>query len=279
MPSVQSLSYGANEVRRFDRERFVATLFAAPEPRERLMVLYAFNIELARVREAVREPMAGMIRLQWWREVLAGGRDAEAARHPVAAQLSAMMRDRPDLGADIERMLTARERDLATEIPADLAALEVYAADTAGALAALAVRLLDGSVDSVAAGRSAGTAFGLVGLLRATPHHLSMGWLTLPLACLRQAGISAEDVLSGRAARDTIAEAAKPVAMRAAEGLAKARRMRFERKVLPALLPATIAAGHLAALKRAEWDVFDPRVAQPRPMPMRLAFNALRGRF
>ena len=45
------------------------------------------TLEIARVRDLAREPMPGEIRLQWWREVLAGERDGEAAAHPVAAAL------------------------------------------------------------------------------------------------------------------------------------------------------------------------------------------------
>ncbi|MDE1903717.1 MAG: squalene/phytoene synthase family protein, partial [Alphaproteobacteria bacterium] len=54
-------------VRQHDRDRFATAMFA-PEPRrENLFALYAFNYELAKVRESVREPMMGRVRLQWWR--------------------------------------------------------------------------------------------------------------------------------------------------------------------------------------------------------------------
>ena len=74
-------------VREADRDRYLATLFAPAEMREALMALYAFNIEISRVRDVAREPMPGEIRLQWWREVLSDERDGEAASHPVAAAL------------------------------------------------------------------------------------------------------------------------------------------------------------------------------------------------
>ena len=61
-------------VREADRDRYLATLFAPAEHRDALFALYAFNVEIARVRELAREPMPGEIRLQWWREVLAGER-------------------------------------------------------------------------------------------------------------------------------------------------------------------------------------------------------------
>ena len=57
-------------VREADRDRYLATLFAPAEQRDALFALYAFNVEIARVRELAREPMPGEIRLQWWREAL-----------------------------------------------------------------------------------------------------------------------------------------------------------------------------------------------------------------
>src|SRR3990170_2493394 len=74
-------------VREADRDRYLATLFAPAEHRDALFALYAFNAEIARVRDVAREPLPGEIRLQWWREVLTGERDGEAAAHPVAAAL------------------------------------------------------------------------------------------------------------------------------------------------------------------------------------------------
>ena len=57
-------------VRRHDRDRYQTALFAPADRREALFALYAFNYEIARVRETVTQPMLGQIRLQWWREVV-----------------------------------------------------------------------------------------------------------------------------------------------------------------------------------------------------------------
>ncbi|MEW5727001.1 MAG: squalene/phytoene synthase family protein [Pseudomonadota bacterium] len=103
MPSDMPLSHAADTVRRLDRDRFVTALFAPSEARERLMLLYAFNAEVARVRESVHEALAGQIRLQWWREALAGEREAETARHPVAGPLLAACRAHKVSGAAFER--------------------------------------------------------------------------------------------------------------------------------------------------------------------------------
>src|SRR3546814_16622414 len=62
------LSYCASQLRRYDPDRFLTALFAPPERRESLFAIYAFNLEIAKTREVISEPMLGQIRLQWWRD-------------------------------------------------------------------------------------------------------------------------------------------------------------------------------------------------------------------
>src|SRR5260370_501456 len=72
-----------------DKDRFLAALFAPAEHRGALYALYAFNSEIARVRESIREPLAGEIRLQWWNDAIAGRAAGDAQSNPVAAALLA----------------------------------------------------------------------------------------------------------------------------------------------------------------------------------------------
>src|SRR6266851_3279658 len=72
-----------------DKDRFLTALFAPAERRGALHALYAFNIEIARVRKIVREPLAGEIRLQWWNDAIAGQAAGEVQSNPVAAALLA----------------------------------------------------------------------------------------------------------------------------------------------------------------------------------------------
>lgn len=259
------LSYAAHEVRRHDRDRFATALFAPPDLREQLMVLYAFNVEVARIRESVREPMAGMVRLQWWREALAGKRPGETANHPVAAPLLEACRMHKVSGAAFERMLDAREADLDAQPPADLIALEAYAEASSASVTQLALEML-GVRDEAShqAGRAVGTAFALVGLLRSVPYQTAMGRVMLPLESQDPEAMSA---------------AARIVAARARALLAEARQQPVDRRAIPALLPATLASGHLRLLERVGFDLFDARLALPRTMPVRLMWNVMRGKF
>src|SRR5258706_7401227 len=75
------LSPVAALVRRHDRDRYQTVLFAPAARREALFALYAFNYEIARVRESVTEPMLGQIRLQWWRANIAAASEGSPVRH------------------------------------------------------------------------------------------------------------------------------------------------------------------------------------------------------
>ena len=111
-------------VRAADRDRFLTSLFAPAEHRPALLALYAFNLEIARVREVVDQPLAGEIRLQWWNDVLAGDGRGEIEAHPVASALRASA---ARYGLPPERLRTtisARRFDLYDEPMATLAELE-----------------------------------------------------------------------------------------------------------------------------------------------------------
>src|ERR1700681_4335702 len=80
----------AQSVRRADPDRYFSALFAPAAVRPHLMTLYAFNHEVARVAETVRQPMMGEIRLEWWRETLEGARNGAPRNHDVARALAAL---------------------------------------------------------------------------------------------------------------------------------------------------------------------------------------------
>jgi NADH dehydrogenase [ubiquinone] 1 alpha subcomplex assembly factor 6 len=279
MSSPLSLSVNAEQVRRLDRDRFATALFAPAERREPLFALYAFNIEVARVRETVSEPLLGRIRLQWWREALdtlyAGNRLA----HPVAEGLLPAI---PRLSRPLfDRLLDAREGDLDNEPPADLAGLEAYAEATSATLNGLALAILGvANPAAEAAARHLGVAWALTGLLRAVPFHAASGRLYLPAELLAEHGVSARDVMAGRTSPG-LAKVAQAIAERARHHLDAARhhRRQVPREALPGLLTGPLADRYLRALDRSGGNLMDSRWSAIRPRPLRLAWHALRGRY
>jgi phytoene synthase len=158
--------YCEAEVRAGDKNRYLADLFAPAAARPHLFALQAFNLEIANVRRRVTEPMAGEIRLQWWREVLKGERPG--AGSPVAVALLDTVSRFELSGTALERIIDARAFDLAEEPRAELAALENYAEAPAGMLFQLASHVLAGGAFAsyADAARPAGIAYGLATALQ-----------------------------------------------------------------------------------------------------------------
>jgi phytoene synthase len=117
-------------VREHDKDRFLATLFAPAEQRRYLLALYAFALEVARVKYLVHDPMAGMIRLQWWHDAISGSRDGEAAAHPVASALLTTISTRGLSAEFLLRVVEARQEELQGE-PADGAEVAILSAASA----------------------------------------------------------------------------------------------------------------------------------------------------
>ena len=88
-----AVAFCADLVRNHDFPRYAATLFVSAEQRRALLALYAFNVEISRVRDQVSQPMPGEIRLQWWTDMLAGEDHGGAEGNPVASELWLAVRD------------------------------------------------------------------------------------------------------------------------------------------------------------------------------------------
>ena len=256
-------AYCAAQARAADHDRWLCSLFA-PEPQRRdLWALLAFNLEIARTREVVREPMLGQIRLQWWREAIAEAYACQVRAHQVMAPLAdAIARHRPP-PARFEALLEGRLRDLDDQPFETLAALEAYAQATSATLSLLMLDLLD--VDDDAARKAAeavGTAWAMVGLVRASPHLASRRRLMLPQDLMGD--INPESLFTGRP-DDRLAGVLRAVIDRAAELLVEARR--HHRKVpaqaLPALIPARLLDRQIARICRAGFRVFDQPAETP----------------
>jgi phytoene synthase len=128
------------------KERYWASLYAPAEKRGALYALYAFDHEISRIAQAVREPMAGEIRLQWWREVLEGKRGDEAAAHPVAATLLKAVADHQ---LPVSRLLAAIDAHASDLYDEPLADFDEYGEATKGVIIALAAQILGASGDAV----------------------------------------------------------------------------------------------------------------------------------
>jgi len=250
-----AFAYCAELVRTADRDRYLATLFAPAQHRAALHALYAFNLEVARVREAAHQPMPGEIRLQWWREVINSERDGEAQANPVAAALlTTMARDRlpPD---KLTALIEARRFDLYDEPMATIAGLEAYASKTSAAVIALAAQIL--GADAGAAAEPSGIAYGIGRLLRAFPLHAARHQLYVPMEIFERFQIRVGDVLSGQSSAklEAALAALRDIARRHLRA-ADEHVMALPHQALPAFLPVALVRPSLDLLDRC--DAFAP---------------------
>ncbi len=233
----------AATVRTADPDRYFATLFAPAAARPFLFALYAFNAEVARVAETVREPMLGAIRLEWWRETAEGAARAAPRNHDVARGLAALFATGKVVLADFEALIAARGFDTSPDRHADFAALENYVDATGGAVMRLAIRILGGDP---ALAREAALAYGLTGLLRSLPFHNARHKLYMPLDLLSAMHLTPEEFFVLRD-DDRMDAVAHQVALRARNHFLEARKARPD-TALATLLPAALVPLYLRRL-------------------------------
>ena len=256
-----AFAYCAKVVRATDRDRYLATLFAPAESRGALYALYAFNSEVARVREMARQPLPGEIRLQWWSDVLRGERSGEASANPVASALLAAMGQYSIASAKLINLIDARRFDLYDEPMAAVADLETYARRTSSALLALAGQILSGS-EVQAAAEPAGIAYAIVRMLRALPVHAARHQLYVPTEVLKRHQVQAEDLFAGRTATGLNAALADLRNLARNHLATAAERMsELPRAALPAFLPVGLVRPSLDRLERS--DAFAPAEIPP----------------
>jgi phytoene synthase len=275
-------AYCAHQVRRHDYDRYLCALFAPAEQRQALVALYAFNLEVATIREVVSEPLLGQMRLQWWRDAMEAAYAGTAPPHPVAQPLGEAIRRFDLTRGHFDRLLEARAFDLDDGAPADTEALLAYVEATSATLVALALEVVGETGEAASdAGYHVGMAWGLTGLLRSVPFHAAARRVYLPATLCRDAGVELSDLFELRSGEGLVRAVAE-LAEVARHHLASARRDRkqIEKRVLPALLPATLAGGYLNALEKAGFDPFGQSVGAAGPGQLiRLAVTALRRRF
>jgi len=251
-----AFSHCAELVRAADRDRFIASLFAPADRRPALQALYAFDTEVARVREVAHTALPGEIRLQWWSEAIARERDGEANANPVASALLASMEKfqlRRELLLDL---IEARRFDLYEDPMPTLAELETYLRRTASSLVSLAATILAGA-EFEAVTAPAGIASGLAQALRAFPLHVARQQLFLPVDMLERHKVHLHDVFAGRSSPG-LAAAFAELRDAARRHLATAGQelKALPHQVVPALLPLAVVRPWLDRSERR--DPFTP---------------------
>ena len=197
--SKESAAFCADLVRTHDFARYASTLFLPQVQRRALLSVYAFNVEISRVRDQVSQPLPGEMRLQWWTDMLAGAGHGGVEGNPVAAELLQTIGEFRLPVEPLSRLIEEHQFDLYNDPMPSMAALEGYVTDTSSALFSLGARIAappSAVIDHLA--RHAGLAQGMAQVIAALPLDAARRQLFLPLQLLQQHGGGMEEVFSGK---------------------------------------------------------------------------------
>lgn len=256
-----SLSYCGELVKAQDPDRFLLSMFAPASVREDLWALFAFNHEIAKTREVVSETQLGLIRLQWWREAIAGvfERD-EVLEHEVLKALAQAITAHNLPRAHFDMLAQAREFDLEDVLPGNLEGLLNYADFTSTPLMKLAVKITGGDEETEPV-QPVAVNYALAGILRSVPFCARQRRCYLPEDLLKSAGQRLDKLYDLKPA-ESLPGVVKAAAEMAVDGIACENR--FLR------VSNTMAWLYLKQLKAVNYDVFHPKLALPP------AFRAIR---
>jgi phytoene synthase len=212
------------------------------------------------VATRVREPLAGELRLAWWREALAGVRPAEAAGAPIAAALIDTMAKFALPVSAFEDLLQALTFDVYDDSMESREGLEAYGIATTGALTALGAQVLaEGSeTDARAASDAAGAGLALARSVL----DLAIGRrrpMLAPRALIERHGVSLAEARAGGGGdglRAALAELADAADTRFDE--AEARLAALPSALAPAFAPLATARLDLRRWRRVGAAPFAP---------------------
>ncbi|MFU0503771.1 phytoene/squalene synthase family protein [Pseudaminobacter sp. NGMCC 1.201702] len=246
-------------VRAADRDRYLSVLYAPEEKRAALFALYAFNAEIAGVRDRIREALPGEVRLQWWRDVISAGTRQAAAGHPVAEAVIETITACHLPQEAFLNYLDARIFDLYDDPMPSRNDLEGYCGETAAALIQLASLILEAEAAPEFANLAghAGCAQAITGLLRLLPIHRSRGQCYIPREILTAVGSSPEEYSKGEAGAGAAQLVGAMIAL-AQEHLAAFEKDAFNlpATLRPAYLPTALTGPYLKRIALARAGAF-----------------------
>src|SRR5258705_4436350 len=201
-PSKDSAAFCADLVRTHDLARYASTLFLPAIQRRALLAIYAFNVEISRVRDQVSQPLPGEIRMQWWTDMLEGAGHGEVEGNPVAAELLQVIRDFRLPVGPLSRLIEEHQFDLYNDPMPSMAALEGYVTDTSSSLLSLGAGIAgqpSEAIDHLA--RHAGLAQGMAQVIGSLPLDAARRQLFRPVQLLQQHRSGIEEVFAGNPTR------------------------------------------------------------------------------
>lgn len=250
----------SKQLKHQDPDRYLTTIFAKNKiQHDQLITLYSFNLELAQIRERVNEPIAGMVRLQWWHDIFDKKR-LTTRDHELLPHLKDMILDTTHL----HTIISARENDLSPTPFTTETELLTYCEETSSTLLYLAYTLLTKEPLSPKHKQQLshlGKAWALCGLLRAHHFFNQQQWLYIPTNWLNQQQLSPEDVFTNNK-QEKILPLLQKILQHAKYEISQSQKLPKSLKPISLYLPLTQI--YLKKIIRKKGDVINhPITASP----------------
>lgn len=228
-----SIDACADLVKKGDPDRYLSVMAAPVEARDRLLVLYAFNLEVARAPWASKEELIAEMRLQWWLDTINEIYDGKVRHHEVVAPLAAVIAAYKLPQQLFVELIEARQFDIYREGHTGMSAFDTYIDATSGNLMRL-VALSLGSEDLPCVAEF-GYGVGVANLWRALPALYAAGRHPVPVTCALD-----RNAVAGGEVPENLSNSLRDISDRAH---AKVRSARRARKTLPKSAAPAMLAG------------------------------------
>ncbi|KAJ6261891.1 hypothetical protein Dda_2690 [Drechslerella dactyloides] len=266
-------AYCLNLLKSHDHPSFILSAFVPFPARNAHLAIRAFNIDLARIADAVSNPTVGRMRMQFFRDAIENTFAGRPPQEPTALLLARVLHADalPLTKSFFLKLIAAREGYLSNRPYASLDALESYAESTYSSLQYLSLESLgfrSANLDHVAS--HIGKAAGIAAVLRGTPVlaappggvNSTQAAVLLPVDVCAEHGLRQEDVIRYGGTAEGLKDVVFAVATRASDHLITAREMlkhagdEGKGRAFTTFLPAVPTSLYLSRLEKVDFDVF-----------------------
>ncbi len=190
--------YCLQHLRENDKFAYLTTLLIPYAHRRDIVILNAFQVEIARIRFMVTEAIPGEIRLQWWRDAL-NQNQTEAKANPLAEALLEIIEKHNLPKQDFDKILLARAFDLYNDPLPLWSDFETYAGETRSLFLRLTCLVcgIKPSKNLATACGHAGIALAIQQILQNFACDAARGQIYIPSDVLIRAGADKEKIING----------------------------------------------------------------------------------
>ena len=245
---------------RHDPDRFLMSMICPPERRTALWSLTAFNYEIAKTREVVSETTIGLIRLQWWRDMIESIYEGQAVQdHLILQGVQAAVQDYGLDQADFETLIHGREFDLEDVLPASIGGLRNYASFTTAPLNRMMLKILAQDEEDIVI-EQVSQNYAMTGLLRSLALHAAQQRCYLPEELVQREDVNIHSIYAGKSL-ESLEPVVRVIANDVEVSMDKlSPQSRFMK------MNHVMSRIYLKQIKSLKYDMFDQRIAMRPPL-------------